>query len=128
MKAMLKMTAGPVRPVAMTAAALLATASWGGLAWGAPADYPTETLADYVFGCMATNGQTQEALQRCSCSIDTIAAQLPYADYVQAETVLRMRQLQGGDMRVMTFRAVPEMQTMVDRLRRAQLAAEQKCF
>jgi hypothetical protein len=97
-------------------------------AQAAPADYPTEALADYVFGCIATNGQTQTALQHCSCSIDHIAAQLPYTDYVKAETVLRMRQLAGGDDRVMMFRAIPEMQTMVDKLRRAQLEAESKCF
>ena len=77
---------------------------------------------------MATNGQTQLALQHCSCSIDHIAAQLPYDDYVKAETVLRMRQLSGGDGRAVMFRAIPEMQVMVDKLRRAQLEAENKCF
>ena len=98
------------------------------IAAAAPVDYPTEALADYVFGCMASNGETQDALKRCSCSIDAIAAELPYDDYVKAETVLRMRQLQGGDARVMTFRALPQMQTVVDRLRQAQLTAEQQCF
>ena len=62
----------------------------------APADYPTEALADYVFGCMATNGETQEALRRCSCSIDAIAGKVSYEDYVKAETVLRLQQVQGG--------------------------------
>src|SRR6186713_614696 len=33
-------------------------------------DYPTNARADYVFGCMAANGQTREALERCSCSLD----------------------------------------------------------
>src|SRR5207244_798711 len=56
----------------------------------APADYPTEALADYVFACMASNGQTQENLRRCSCSIDVIAAAFPYDKYVQAETILSM--------------------------------------
>ena len=58
-------------------------------------DYPTEARADYVFACMATNGGTREALRRCSCSIDTIAAILPYARYVEAETVLSMRLMAG---------------------------------
>src|SRR5882757_4986947 len=35
-------------------------------------DYPTSARADYVFGCMKANGETQELLQKCSCSIDVI--------------------------------------------------------
>ena len=54
-------------------------------------DYPTKARADYVFACMATNGQTRDMLGRCSCSIDMIATILPYDGYVAAETVLRMR-------------------------------------
>ena len=40
-------------------------------------DYPTAARADYVFACMAANGQSSEMLNRCSCSIDEIAAILP---------------------------------------------------
>jgi hypothetical protein len=93
----------------------------------APADYPTEALADYVFGCMATNGQSQEALRRCSCSIDAIAEKLPYDEYVQAETVLRMQQVEGGGRTVM-FRTAPWAQAMIDKLRQAQVEAEFRCF
>jgi hypothetical protein len=94
---------------------------------GAPQDYPTETLADYVFGCMASNGQTPEALRRCSCSIDHIAAKLTYDEYVQAETVLRLRQERSGERFVM-FRSAPWAQAMVDKLRQAQVEAELSCF
>lgn len=93
----------------------------------APADYPTEALADYVFGCMATNGQSQEALRRCSCSIDAIAEKLPYDAYLQAETVLRLQQAQEGERMVM-FRTAPWAQAMVDKLRMAQVEAELRCF
>jgi len=93
----------------------------------APADYPTEALADYVFGCMATNGQSQEALRQCSCSIDAIAEKLPYEDYVQAETVLRLQQVPGGERTVM-FRTAPWAQAIVDKLRQAQVEAELRCF
>jgi hypothetical protein len=93
----------------------------------APADYPTEALADYVFGCMATNGQSQEALRRCSCSIDAIAAKLPYEEYVRAETVLRLQQIPGGGRTVM-FRTSPWAQAMIDKLRQAQVEAELRCF
>ena len=54
-------------------------------------DYPTVALADYVLGCMAANGNTRLALERCACSIDAIAEQLPYDRYEAADTVLRMQ-------------------------------------
>ena len=41
-------------------------------------DYPTEARAEYVFACMAVNGQNQDVLRRCSCSIDVVASILPY--------------------------------------------------
>ncbi|HYH45650.1 MAG TPA: hypothetical protein VEG34_08180 [Thermoanaerobaculia bacterium] len=94
----------------------------------APAGYPTETLADYVFGCMATNGETQDALRRCSCSIDHIAGKLTFEQYTQAETVLRMQQAPSGDPRMGMFRVSPWAATMVDRLRAAQVEAESQCF
>jgi len=89
-------------------------------------DYPTEARADYVFACMKTNGETQEMLRRCSCSIDVIASLLPYDRYVAAQTVASMNQVQGqiGTM----FRASQQTKSMLDDLRRAQAEAEIRCF
>jgi hypothetical protein len=89
-------------------------------------DYPTAARADYVFACMAVNGGTEQALQRCSCSIDVIATLLPYADYEQADTVLRMRRLTGGYL-AQTFRTA-QANGMVQRLQEAQAEAEVRCF
>ena len=89
-------------------------------------DYPTAARADYVFACMAGNGQTQEMLQRCSCSIDVIASIVPYKRYVEAETILRMRQV-GGEKSV-TFRDSAEYRKIVDELKGAQAEAEIRCF
>jgi len=89
-------------------------------------DYPTTARADYVLGCMASNGQTREALEKCSCSIDTIASILPYDTYVTAETVLRMRQV-GGE-RTGIFRDTQPAQDAVATLRRAQAEADILCF
>src|ERR1700759_1097720 len=58
-------------------------------------DYPTSARADYVFGCMKANGETQALLQKCSCSIDVIASIIPYDRYVTAETILSMSQVTG---------------------------------
>jgi hypothetical protein len=91
-------------------------------------NYPTAALADYVFGCMASNGQTPEALEKCACSIDVIASIIPYEDYVEGETVLRMRQVPGGGEKMALFRDTAMAKDAVDRLRRAQIEAELRCF
>jgi len=89
-------------------------------------DYPTVARADYVFGCMQVNGQTRDALERCSCSIDVIASLLPYDLYEEAETVMRVRQ-RGGKNASM-FLSMPALRAKVDDLKRAQVEAELRCF
>ena len=102
------------------------------LAFGATAsaqqvnDYPTSARADYVFACMAANGQHRETLERCSCSVDVLASILPYERYVQAETILRMRQ--GLGQQASTFRSTKAFDDIVADLRRAQAEAEIICF
>ena len=58
-------------------------------------DYPTVARSEYVFGCMKANGETRQAIEQCSCSIDVIASLLPYDRYVTGETVLSMAQVRG---------------------------------
>lgn len=89
-------------------------------------DYPTEARVDYVMGCMAANGQSYDALRRCSCSIDTIASLLPYPDYERAETVMRMRD-EGGE-RASMFREVRTLTRAAQRLREAMVEADLRCF
>ena len=89
-------------------------------------DYPTSARADYVFGCMAANGQSRQVLDQCACSIDEIAKILPYDTYVEAETVLSMRQVGGERMAV--FNSAAEASALVADLRRAQAEAEIVCF
>jgi hypothetical protein len=89
-------------------------------------DYPTGARADYVFACMKTNGETRQALDQCSCSIDVIASILPYERYVAAETVLSLSQVPGrfGAM----FRTPEQAKSAANDLRRAQAEAEVRCF
>lgn len=103
-------------------AALIAPAAWA----QAVNDYPTNARAEYVFTCMATNGENREMLDRCSCAIDQIATVLSYEDYVSAETVLRMRQVTGE--RASMFKGMAEMTEIVAKLRRAEAEAEILCF
>jgi len=90
--------------------------------------YPTAAVADYVFGCMASNGETPQALEKCSCSIDVIASIIPYKEYEAGETVLRMRQVRGGGEKMALFRDTAVAKEAVERLRRAQVEAELRCF
>ena len=89
-------------------------------------DYPTSARADYVFGCMKANGETQELLQKCSCSIDVIASIIPYDRYVTAETILSMSQVTGpvGS----EFRSTEPAKLALQEFRQAQAEAEIRCF
>jgi hypothetical protein len=89
-------------------------------------DYPTAARADYVFACMQTNGQNRIVLDKCACSIDTIAALLPYADYEAAETIMSVRQ-KGGESVTMFNSFAPFLEKVKD-LKRAQVEAELRCF
>jgi hypothetical protein len=89
-------------------------------------DYPTDVVADYVIGCMVSNGETQDMLRRCSCSIDTVASILPYDRYEKAETVLMMQQVSGDQTSI--FKQMQTLKKMVDELRLAQIEADFRCF
>ena len=97
------------------------------LAASAPSnDYPTSARAEYVFACMKINGDTREALDQCSCSIDVIASLLPYDAYVAGETVASMNQAHGqiGTM----FRGAAVARDALARLRRAQAEGRSTLF
>jgi hypothetical protein len=89
-------------------------------------DYPTSARAEYVFGCLKANGETRQAIEQCSCSIDVIASLVPYNRYVTAETVLSMSQVRGnlGGQ----FRTSEQAAGALNELRRAQAEAEVRCF
>ena len=89
-------------------------------------DYPTSVRAEYVFGCLKANGETRQAIEQCSCSIDVVASIVPHERYVTAETVLSMAQVRGnlGGQ----FRTSEQAASALNDLRRAQAEAEVRCF
>jgi hypothetical protein len=120
------MPAGPARTRAL-ALTLIAAACPRRRSRAADAnDYPTVARADYVFACMKTNGDTRQALEQCSCSIDVIASILPYERYVAAETVLSLSQVptRFGSM----FQSPEQVKSATNDLRRAQAEAGVRCF
>src|SRR5262245_41360616 len=111
------------------AGASAAVLTLGGLAAVQHAEanaYPTEVVADYVIGCMAANGETQDNLRRCSCSIDAVASILPYDTYERADTIIRMSGVSGDNTSM--FREMPMLKKVVDQLRLAQIEADFRCF
>ena len=89
-------------------------------------DYPTSARVEYVFGCLKANGETRQAIEQCSCSVDVVASLVPYERYVTAETVLSMSQVRGnlGGQ----FRTSEQAANALNELRRAQAEAEVRCF
>ena len=118
------MRVGLVRRIVATCALILTTA----LTAGAQEinDYPTAARAEYVFGCIKANGESRQAIEQCSCSIDVVASLVPYDRYVTAETVLSMAQVRGnlGGQ----FRTSEQAASALNDLRRAQAEAEVRCF
>jgi hypothetical protein len=116
--------AGSIRRIVAVLAALMATAT---IARAEEVnDYPTAARVEYVFGCLKANGETRQAIEQCSCSIDVVASLVPYERYVTAETVLSMSQVQGnlGGQ----FRTSEQAVSALNDLRRAQAEAEVRCF
>jgi hypothetical protein len=116
--------AGLLRPI-VAAVTLLAATAYAARAEEAN-DYPTAARAEYVYGCMKANGETRQAIEQCSCSIDVVASIVPYERYVTAETALSMSQVRGN--LGTQFRTSEQATSAVNDLRRAQAEAEVRCF
>ena len=92
-----------------------------------PAPYPTVVVADYVIGCMMSNGQSPDNLRKCACSIDFIASAMPYDEYEKAETLLRLQQVPGAG-RNASYRNTAWSRNVVGRLREVQAESTLRCF
>ncbi|HEX2829684.1 MAG TPA: hypothetical protein VHP37_25285 [Burkholderiales bacterium] len=100
------------------------------LAWPALAganDFPTQARVEFVLECMRTSkALPQEALYKCSCTIDAIASKVDYARWVDLWTVTNaatiagerggaLRDMKDGRKRIATFREL-------------QADAKKRCF
>lgn len=89
-------------------------------------DFPTSARADYVFACMQVNGQSREALDKCSCSVDVIASIIPYAEYEAVETIISIYK-RGGKAQQEMSNVDLQRRAWKD-MRRAQVEGELRCF
>ncbi len=90
-------------------------------------DYPTAARADYVIGCLGSNGFSRLFLDKCSCEIDTIANYMPYDEYEKASTVLSLQQGGALGQRGGLVRDTPIAKDNLAKLRTAQAEANLRC-
>jgi hypothetical protein len=90
-------------------------------------DYPTAVRADYVIGCLASNGFNRIFLDKCACEIDTIANFMAYDDYEKASTVLSLQQGGALGQRGGLVRDTPIAKDNLAKLRTAQAEANLRC-
>jgi hypothetical protein len=88
-------------------------------------DFPTITRADYIFACMQVNGQSREALEKCSCSVDVIASLIPHDEYEAVETIIMVFKRGGKAQQQMSN---GDLQRRIQEMRRAQVEGELRCF
>jgi hypothetical protein len=91
------------------------------------AGYPTDVIADYVIGCMLSNGASPEVLRKCACSLDFIAESIPYEEYEKVDTLLRLQQMPGGGRNAF-FKSSNWAKNALARLREVQAESTLRCF
>lgn len=89
-------------------------------------DYPAAVRAEYIVACMLGDPENSRRERRCSCAIDRITAGFSYDRYVAAETVLRMRKVNGEKGSL--FRESATLRDTVNALRDAEAEARMECF
>jgi hypothetical protein len=89
--------------------------------------YPTSAKVDYVIGCMASNGQSHDVMQKCSCSIDLIEKKIPYDEYVQISTLLSLQQMSNAGRNAI-YKSSTWSQKAVAKLRDVQADSTLRCF
>lgn len=59
-------------------------------------DFPTLDRVRFVQECMALeNSAKYETLYACSCTLDKMAAEMNYDEFVEADSYVRMRNMRG---------------------------------
>ena len=90
------------------------------------ANIPTNEKVEYVFACMQGNENSQAYIVKCSCSIDYIDEQMTYDEYVNAETIMSLRQIYGE--KSLMFKTTPNAMEIYSNMQNIQAEAEMECF
>ena len=87
---------------------------------------PTNEKVEYVFACMQGNEDSQAYIVKCSCSIDYIDEQMTYDEYVEAETIMSLRQIYGE--KSLMFKNTPNAMDIYSNMQNILAEAEMECF
>ena len=87
---------------------------------------PTNEKVEYVFACVQGNENSQAYLVKCSCSIDYIDEQMTYDEYVEAETIMSLRQIYGE--KSIMFKSTPNAMEIYSNMQNILAEAEMECF
>ena len=87
---------------------------------------PTNEKVEYVFACMQGNEDSQAYIAKCSCSIDYIDEQMTYEEYVEAETIMSLRQIYGE--KSLLFKNTPNALEIYSNIQNILAEAEMECF
>jgi hypothetical protein len=114
-----------IRTATIFAAAALVT--FGTPASSAPPahDYPTQARVEYVNECIANHDDSLANVYQCSCTIDRIADQLSYDDFVTSITFARYSGLPGEGGA--EFRDSDQAKAMAKRFRLLETEAQRAC-
>lgn len=87
---------------------------------------PTSEKVEYVFACVQGNENSQAYIQKCSCSIDYIDEKMTYEEYVNAETIMSLRQIYGE--KSLMFKNTPNAMEIYTNMHNLLAEAEMECF
>ena len=87
---------------------------------------PTNEKVEYVFACMQGNEDSQAYIVKCSCSIDYIDEQMTYEEYVEAETIMSLKQVYGE--KSLMFKNTPNAMEIFSNMQNILAEAEMECF
>jgi AraC-like DNA-binding protein len=89
-------------------------------------DFPTADRVEYVLECMMNHPGKQEYLYKCSCTIDQIAQEVGYSEYVEISTALRHQTLSGPGGAA--FRDPESVKAMANKYKALQAKARKACY
>jgi hypothetical protein len=90
-------------------------------------DFPTVDRVLYVQECMRANpGPNYEMVNKCSCALDAMAAEVRFDDYVTMSTAANATSI-GGE-RGGYIRDNESLQTQIKRFRELQAKVKARCF
>ena len=90
-------------------------------------DFPTAGRVEFVLECMREHkGVAFEMLNKCSCTIDRLAEQYKYDEFVEAQTMAKAVTIAGE--RGSTLRDNEDAQKAARRYRASVAAAGHACF